>query len=97
MSRSRAFRRCSEGIADRTIIISGVSKAYAMTGWRIGWTLAPADFTAAMDNLQSQETSNPCSVSQYAAVAALNGPQDCVETMHQEFAKRRQYIRWGGF
>lgn len=88
----RSFSTLLGGIADRTIIISGVSKAYAMTGWRIGWTLAPADFTAAMDSLQSQETSNPCSVSQYAAVAALNGPQDCVESMRQEFAKRRQYM-----
>ena len=87
----RSFATLLGGIADRTIIISGVSKAYAMTGWRIGWTLAPKELTAAMDNLQSQETSNPCSVSQYAAVAALNGPQDCVETMRQEFARRRTY------
>ena len=87
----RSFATLLGGIADRTIIISGVSKAYAMTGWRIGWTLAPKVLTSAMDNLQSQETSNPCSVSQYAALAALNGPQDCVETMRQEFAKRRAY------
>jgi aspartate aminotransferase len=87
----RSFATLLGGIADRTIIISGVSKAYAMTGWRIGWTLAPKELTAAMDNLQSQETSNPCSVSQYAAVAALNGPQDCVETMRREFARRRTY------
>jgi aspartate aminotransferase len=87
----RSFATLLGGIADRTIIINGVSKAYAMTGWRIGWTLAPQDLTAAMDNLQSQETSNPCSVSQYAALAALNGPQDCVETMRQEFARRRTY------
>lgn len=76
---------------DKTIIISGVSKAYAMTGWRIGWTLASVELTAAMDNLQSQETSNPCSVSQYATIAALNGPQECVEEMRKEFAKRREY------
>jgi aspartate aminotransferase len=87
----RSFSTLLGGIADRTIIISGVSKAYAMTGWRIGWTLAPKELTAAMDNLQSQETSNPCSVSQYAALAALNGPQDCVESMRQEFIKRRAY------
>jgi aspartate aminotransferase len=62
-----------------------------MTGWRIGWTLAPKELTAAMDNLQSQETSNPCSISQYAALAALNGSQDCVETMRREFARRRTY------
>ena len=87
----RSFATLSGGIADRTIIINGVSKAYAMTGWRIGWTLAPQELTAAMDNLQSQETSNPCSISQYAALAALNGPQECVETMRREFARRRTY------
>jgi aspartate aminotransferase len=78
-------------LAERTILVSGVSKAYAMTGWRIGWTLGPADITAAMDNLQSQETSNPCSISQYASIAALTGPQDTVEAMRVEFAKRREY------
>ena len=78
--------------AERTIIVSGVSKAYAMTGWRIGWTIAPAVLTAAMDNLQSQETSNPCSISQHASLAALTGPQDCVETMRKEFALRRDYV-----
>jgi aspartate aminotransferase len=87
----RSFATLLGGIADRTIIISGVSKAYAMTGWRIGWTLAPKELTVAMDNLQSQETSNPCSISQYAALAALNGPQDCVESMRQEFTRRRAY------
>jgi len=87
----RSFATLLGGIADRTIIINGVSKAYAMTGWRIGWTLAPKELTAGMDNLQSQETSNPCSISQYAAVAALNGPQECVETMRREFARRRTY------
>ncbi|MBI5760723.1 MAG: pyridoxal phosphate-dependent aminotransferase [Planctomycetales bacterium] len=78
--------------AERTIIVSGVSKAYAMTGWRIGWTIAPAVLTSAMDNLQSQETSNPCSISQYASLAALTGPQDCVEAMRMEFARRREYV-----
>jgi aspartate aminotransferase len=78
--------------AERTIIVSGVSKAYAMTGWRIGWTIAPVALTTAMDNLQSQETSNPCSVSQYAAVAALNGPQECVEAMRKQFTQRREYV-----
>ncbi len=86
-----SFATLLGGIADRTIIISGVSKAYAMTGWRIGWTMAPAELTSAMDNLQSQETSNPCSVSQYAALAALNGPQECVATMLKEFVRRRAY------
>lgn len=87
----RSFATLSGGIADRTIIVNGVSKAYAMTGWRIGWTLAPRELTEAMDNLQSQETSNPCSVSQYAALAALAGPQECVDEMRREFSRRRAY------
>ena len=74
------------------MIVSGVSKAYAMTGWRIGWTLAPEDVTKGMTKLQSQETSNPCSISQYAAIAALEGPQDCVEEMRVQFAARRKYV-----
>jgi aspartate aminotransferase len=63
-----------------------------MTGWRIGWTLAPVELTKAMDKLQSQETSNPCSISQHAAVAALEGPQECVAEMLVEFKKRRNYV-----
>ena len=63
-----------------------------MTGWRIGWTLSPANVATAMADLQSQETSNPCSVSQYAALAALEGPQECVDEMLAEFAKRREYV-----
>ena len=77
---------------ERTVVISGVSKAYAMTGWRIGWAMGPAELIKAMDKLQSQETSNPCSISQYAAVAALNGQQECVEEMRKEFAERREYV-----
>ena len=91
-SEFRCFASFGEDVKARTIIVSGVSKAYAMTGWRIGWTLAPQDVTAAMAKLQSQETSNPCSISQYAAIAALNGPQESVETMRQEFEKRREYV-----
>ena len=70
-----------------------MSKAYAMTGWRIGWTLSPANIAKAMADLQSQETSNPSSISQYAALAALEGPQECVQTMLAEFAKRREFVR----
>jgi aspartate aminotransferase len=87
-----SFATLRGGIADKCVIVSGVSKAYAMTGWRIGWTLAPVELTAAMDNLQSQQTSNPCSVSQYAALAALTGSQQCVEEMRIEFARRREYV-----
>jgi aspartate aminotransferase len=91
-SEFRCFATFGKPVAERTILVSGVSKAYAMTGWRIGWTIASPELTAGMTTLQSQETSNPCSVSQYAAVAALNGPQGCVEEMRQEFAKRRDYV-----
>jgi aspartate aminotransferase len=87
-----SFATLGEEVAARTIIVSGVSKAYAMTGWRIGWTMASAELTAGMTKLQSQQTSNPCSVSQYAAIAALTGPQDCVEEMRLQFAKRRKYV-----
>jgi aspartate aminotransferase len=88
-----SFATVRPGLAERTIIVNGVSKSYAMTGWRIGWTLSPASIAKAMGDLQSQETSNPCSVSQYAAVAALEGPQECVGQMLKEFAKRRDFVR----
>ncbi len=88
----RSFASFGPEVAARTIIVSGVSKAYAMTGWRIGWTIGPVEVIKAMDNLQSQETSNPCSISQYAAVEALNGPQVSVEAMRVEFEKRRNYV-----
>ncbi len=80
------------GLAERTITISGVSKSYAMTGWRIGWAVGPVAVIKAMGNVQSQETSNPCSISQYAAVAALNGDQECVEKMRREFEARRDLV-----
>jgi aspartate aminotransferase len=79
-------------LADRTITISGVSKTYAMTGWRIGWSVAPVSVSKFMGDLQSQETSNPCSVSQYAAIEAITGPQDSVVSMKAEFQKRRNYV-----
>ncbi|MCA9077235.1 MAG: pyridoxal phosphate-dependent aminotransferase [Planctomycetaceae bacterium] len=91
-SEFRSFATFGDDVAALTIIVNGVSKAYAMTGWRIGWTLAPADVSKAMDNLQSQETSNPSSISQKAAVAALTGPQECVADMLEHFAKRREYV-----
>ncbi|MEZ6055261.1 MAG: pyridoxal phosphate-dependent aminotransferase [Planctomycetaceae bacterium] len=91
-SEFRCFASFGEEVKNLTIIVSGVSKAYAMTGWRIGWTLAPLDVTKAMDNLQSQETSNPCSVSQYAALAGVTGSQDCVAEMLVHFTERREYV-----
>ena len=91
-SEFRCFASFGEDVKARTILVSGVSKAYAMTGWRIGWTVGPVELIKGMDKLQSQQTSNPCSVSQYAALAALNGPQDSVEEMRQAFVKRRKYV-----
>ncbi len=92
-NRFASFATVRPGLQERTIVVNGVSKAYAMTGWRIGWTLSPANLAKAMADLQSQETSNPCSVSQYAALAALKGPQQCVDEMLREFAKRREFVR----
>ncbi|VTR95551.1 aspartate aminotransferase : Aspartate aminotransferase OS=uncultured planctomycete GN=HGMM_F11G08C24 PE=3 SV=1: Aminotran_1_2 [Gemmata massiliana] len=77
-------------LKDRTITVSGASKSYAMTGWRMGWAVAPAAVVKAMDTIQSQETSCPSSVSQAALVAALAGPQECVAEMRKEFAGRRE-------
>ena len=82
---------CPE-LVDRTIVINGVSKAYAMTGWRIGYLAGPRDLVAAMRKVQGQSTSCPGSVSQAAAVAALNGPQDCVEKMRDQFKRRYDFI-----
>ena len=88
-----SFPTVRPGLAERTIVVNGVSKSYAMTGWRIGWTLSPLNIAKAMADLQSQETSNPCSVSQYAALEALEGPQECIGAMLAEFAKRRDFVR----
>jgi aspartate aminotransferase len=86
------FAALRPGLADRTITISGVSKTYAMTGWRIGWAVAPEPVSRFMGDLQSQETSNPCSVSQWAALEAITGPQDSVVVMKAEFQKRRDFV-----
>lgn len=77
-------------LADRCIVVNGVAKSYAMTGWRAGWLIAPPDVAAAAGNLQSHASSNVCNVAQAAALAALTGPQDEVETMRQAFDRRRQ-------
>lgn len=77
---------------DRTIVVNGVSKAYAMTGWRIGYAAGPEQVIAAIGKIQSQNTSNPASISQKAAVEALNGDQDVVGKMVSEFRKRRDVI-----
>ncbi len=82
-------------IKDRTIVVNGLSKSYAMTGWRIGYAAGPKDIIKAMTNIQSQSTSNPNSIAQKAAVAALNGPQDFVSVMRSEFDKRRKFLIGG--
>lgn len=79
-------------IKDLTIVVNGVSKSHAMTGWRIGYAAGPKDVITAMANIQSQSTSNPASISQKAAVEALRGPQDFIRIMNVEFDKRRKYM-----
>lgn len=91
-AKATCFATLRPGLPERTITISGVSKSYAMTGWRIGWAVGPANVIKAMGNVQSQETSSPCSVSQAAAVAALSGEQECVEKMRREFEARRDLV-----
>ena len=81
-----------EDVKERTILINGVSKSYAMTGWRIGYSLAPEHITKVMSNYVSHSTAAPSTLSQWAAVEALTGPQDTVETMRQAFEARRNYM-----
>ena len=81
-----------EGMAERTLICNAVSKTYSMTGWRLGWTVGPADVIETMGNVQSHSTSNPTSIAQAAALAAITGPQDAVETMRKAFEERRNVI-----
>lgn len=77
---------------DRTIVLNGVSKAYSMTGWRIGYAAGPVKLISAMTKVQSQSTSNPTSISQVAAEAALNGGRDCVTPMVKAFKERHDYV-----
>jgi aspartate aminotransferase len=77
---------------DRTVVINGVSKTYAMTGWRIGYCGGPKDLIKAMDNIQSQSTSNPTSIAQVAAQAALEGDQSCIGTMVKAFKERHAFV-----
>ncbi len=82
---------CPE-LYDRTIVLNGVSKAYSMTGWRIGYAAGPQRLIKAMTNIQSQSTSNPSSISQAAAAAALTGDQACVQAMRRAFEERHDYV-----
>jgi len=87
-----SFPTLRPGLENRTVVVAGVSKTYSMTGWRIGWTICPEPLSKAIGNLQSQETSNPSSVSQHAALAALTGPQECVAEMRGAFQRRRDLV-----
>ena len=82
----------SEKLKEKTIIIDGVSKTYAMTGWRIGWLAAPKDVAKAIDSFQSHATSNPSSISQYATIAALDGSEDELNAMVEVFNDRRKFM-----
>ena len=83
---------CEPKLKDRTIVVNGVSKTYAMTGWRIGYAAGPEEIVAAINKIQSQNTSNPTSISQKAAVEAISGDQSIVDKMVGEFQKRRDFI-----
>ena len=82
---------CPE-LYEQTIVLNGVSKAYSMTGWRIGYAAGPADLIKAMKKIQSQSTSNPTSISQYAAQAALEGDQSCIDEMLVSFKERHDFV-----
>ena len=82
---------CPE-LYDRTMVLNGISKAYSMTGWRIGYAAGPVDLIGAMRKIQSQSTSNPTSISQKAAVEAISGDQSCIDIMLVEFKKRHDFV-----
>ena len=88
---SNILMACPE-LYDRTIVLNGVSKAYAMTGWRIGYAGGPEWLIKSMKKIQSQSTSNPCSIAQAAAVEALSGSQNCIKIMLAAFKKRHDYV-----
>jgi aspartate aminotransferase len=91
-ARATCFATLRPGLAERTITISGASKTYAMTGWRMGWAVGTTQVIKAMGNVQSQQTGCPCSISQYAALAAVTGDQQCVEDMRRQFEARRDLV-----
>ena len=83
---------CSDAMKEKTVIINGVSKTYAMTGWRIGWLAAPKEVAKAIDSFQSHATSNPTSIAQYATLAALNGGEEELAAMREVFNDRRKFM-----
>jgi aspartate aminotransferase len=87
-----SFASACPALQDRTVTVNGVSKAYAMTGWRIGYAAGPEKLITAMTTIQSQSTSNPCSVSQKAAEAALDGDQDLVSDMTAAYQRRHDFV-----
>lgn len=89
---STSIASASDEARENTVVFNGVSKTYSMTGWRIGYAAGPVEIIKAMTRLQSQSTSNPCSISQWAAVEALTGPQDAIDVMVEEFSKRRDIM-----
>jgi len=90
--RSTSIASVSDEVRERTVVLNGVSKAYSMTGWRIGYAAGPSGIIEAMTRIQSQSTSNPASISQWAAVEALCGPQGSIEKMLGEFHERRDVM-----
>lgn len=87
-----SFAACKKSCFEKTIIVNGVSKAYAMTGWRLGYAIGPTEIIAAADTVQSHSTSNASSIAQYAAWKALTGSHDEIEMMRIEFERRRDYL-----
>ena len=87
-----SFAMAAPNLFERTLTMNGVSKAYAMTGWRIGYAGGPTELISGMRKIQSQSTSNPCTISQWAALEALNGPQDYIKTSLSIFEERRDLV-----
>lgn len=87
-----SFPSLSTELKKRTLLVNGLSKAFSMTGWRVGYTAGPEDVIQAINRIQSHSTSNASSISQAASLEAINGPQDAVETMRKEFEKRRDFL-----
>ena len=92
---AKSVASLSREVQERTIVVNGVSKTYAMTGWRVGYLAAPAAVAKAISNFQDHTTSNPTTIAQYAALAALAGDQSCVETMRRAFEERRDIMLQG--
>ena len=90
--RFTSFAALGDDVKDRTILVNGVSKSYAMTGWRLGYAAAPKAIASVMSNYQSHSTSAPCSIAQKAAVTALTGPQEQIEAMRRAFEERRNFF-----